>query len=131
MATVVDHGPGVRITGLRETVRDLQRLGVETQDLKDAFRKIGATVARKAETKVTVRTGELRGTIRTGQAKNKAVVRAGYASRGEYAGVENYGWPSRGIRATHFLTDAANENQEQHVDTIEAELARLVRRLNL
>ncbi len=131
MATVVDHGPGVRITGLRETVRKLERLGIETQDLKRAFGRISTTVVTDARRDVPVASGALSASIRPGNTKNKSVVRAGYAARVPYAGVINYGWPARGIRPTHFLTDAANTRQAEHVQTIEAELSRLVRSLDL
>jgi len=131
MATVVDHGPGYRIVGLRETVRKLERLGIETQDLKRAFGKIATTVAGEAERDAPHRTGALANSVRPGTAKNKAIVRAGYASRVPYAGAINYGWPAHGIRPTYFLTDAANRHTREHIAAIEADLSRLIRQLQL
>lgn len=132
MATVATHGTAYKITGLRETVRQLERLGVESQDLKQAFGRVSATVVRKAKAKAPVGpTGRLGASVRPSKSKNKAVVRAGFAARAPHAGPINYGWPSRNIRPTHFLTDAANEDTAQHVATIEAELSRLIRSLDL
>lgn len=128
---MVERGQAYRITGLRETVRRLERLGVEAEDLKRAFGRISTTVVTDARRRVPERSGALSASIRPGNSKNKSVVRAGYAARVPYAGAINYGWPARGIRPTHFLTDAANERQHEHIKTIEAELARLIRSLDL
>lgn len=131
MATVVTHGSGYQITGLREVVRKLERLGIESQDLKRAFGRVSTTVVRRASADVPIRSGDLQRSIRPGNTKNKSVVRAGYGARVRHAGPINYGWAARGIRPTHFLTDAANHHTAEYVAIIEAELLRLIRSLNL
>lgn len=130
MATVVDHGSGYQIVGLRETVRKLERLGIESQDLKRAFGRVSATVVRRAKSDVPIRSGALDNTIRAGNTKNKSIVRAGRAAV-PYAGPINYGWEARGIRPTHFLTDAANQHTAEYIAVIELDLARLIRSLDL
>jgi Bacteriophage protein of unknown function (DUF646). len=122
---------GVHVEGLRETVRRLEALGVDVQDLKDAFGAISRDVVTEAQALVPVDSGALRGAIRPAKTKNKAVVRAGTASRTPYAGVINYGWPSRGIPATGFLTTPANADPDGKVRAIEANLTDLIRRHNL
>lgn len=124
-------GDGVRITGLRETIRDLERLGVSTDDLKDAFGKISTQVAQEASGLVPVATGRLKSSIRPARTKNKAVVRAGTAGRVPYAAPINYGWPSHGIAPTEFLTRPANTDLRQKADAIHAELDALIRKYNL
>lgn len=138
MATASNsRGQGYQVTGVRETVRGLERLGVGTQDLKDAFRKVSGVVVKRAVRNVTARaknpSGEVAGTIRPGNTKNKAVVRAGYARQGAHAGIDNYGGRV-GVRVGKrkaWLNDAANENTEQHVQTVVSELDRLARRVGL
>lgn len=120
----------VRIVGLGETIRRLERLGVEAADLKEAFGEISREVVTEATARVPYVTGRLSGSIRAGNTKNKSVVRAGRASI-PYAGVINYGWPARGIPATEFLTGPANEDPEGKVRRIEQNLNRLVRKYNL
>ena len=68
-------GFGVRIEGLRETVRGLEALGVETADLKDAFQRASIKVRDEARDIAPARTGKLRGRIQASRTKNKAEVR--------------------------------------------------------
>ncbi len=121
---------GVRVEGLRETVRRLERLGVDVGDLKDAFGAISREVVTEATALVPVDSGALKGAIRAARTKNKAVVRAGSA-RVPYAGVINYGWPGRGIAPTSFLTDPANADPEGKVAHLEANLEALIRKHDL
>lgn len=117
--------PAVSIDGLAKVVRELERLGVETDDLRAAFAGIAKDVEGESQRRVRVATGALRGTIRAGtRTKNKAVVRAGTA-RVAYAGVVNYARPG-----DHFLTGPANDDPERHKRRIEAELTALVRKLD-
>lgn len=98
----------VRVSGLTRVTRSLIEMGVEVDDLKDAFASIAKQGAAIAEAHAPVLTGTLRGDIRGNRAKNKAVVSAGRVSV-PYAGPINYGWPSRHIEASGFM---------QSVDTI-------------
>lgn len=114
--------PAIRVEGLRDVLRDLNRLGVATDDLKDAFGQIAGDVAQDAANRVRVDTGAARDTIRPARTKNKAVVRAGTAAV-PYAGVLNYWRPG-----DEFLTGPANEDPEQKVRQIEENLRELIAR---
>jgi phage gpG-like protein len=118
-----------RVEGLRETVRTLQRLGVEDQDLKAGFKKAGNIVVGESKTIVPVLSGKLSNSIKASNTKNKSLVRAGGA-RVPYAGVIHYGG-YHNIEATHYLTQAASNTEGQVVSAIEDELNRLIARLNL
>lgn len=120
---------GTRITGLREAVRDLERLGVEVQDLKDAFGEISEEVAQEAHGLVAIQTGALDQTIRPARTKNKAVVRAGNTGAVPYAPVINYG--RDGLGGSEFLTGPANSNPEAKVRAIEQNLDRLIVKYHL
>mgnify|MGYP001627401251 CR=1 FL=1 len=121
---------GARVVGLRETIRALERYGVESQDLKDVMTAIGSNVAREAHVNVRKKSGALDRTIRPSKTKNKSVVRAGgFGVR--YAGVQNYGWPARGITGDHFLTDAANDQAEESIRLMAEGLQDLARKHNL
>lgn len=99
---------GYTVEGLNKVVRGLVDLGVEVDDLKDAFAEIAAEAAQKASQFAPKKTGALAATIRGNKAKNKAVVTAGRA-KVKYAGAINYGWPKRGIKPSGFMqkTDEA------------------------
>lgn len=113
---------GVRITGLRETIRDLERLGVSVQDLKEAFQGIAQDTVEDARGLVRVESGRLRSSIRPGTAKNKAIVRAGSAAV-PYAARINYARPG-----DLFLNRAADQDLQGKVNAIEANLNRLIAR---
>lgn len=121
---------GVRVEGLNKTIRALQGYGVEIQDLKDVFSDISAEGARLASSFAPKLTGRLSGTVRGNKAKNKAVVIAGRA-RVPYAGVANYGWPKRGIRASLFMQRADKELAPRAVEMLEAGLDRATRKAGL
>lgn len=97
----------VEVDGLREVVRDLERAGVEVEDLKDAHARIATEGADTLQGFTPRRSGKLAGSARGNRAKNKAVINVGGA-RVRYAGPIFYGWPRHGIRAASTIprTDA-------------------------
>jgi hypothetical protein len=122
---------GVKIEGLRETVRNLERLGVAVEDLKEAFSSISREVVAEAAGVVPVLEGALRATIRAANTKNRAVIKAGFARNAPYAGAINYGWPAHHIAYSGFLTDAANRDPIGKARRIDANLHALIRKYQL
>lgn len=120
---------GIQITGLKQTVRSLEKFGVEVSDLKAAFKKVAGAVADDSRGLINNRSGALAGSIRTGNSKNKAIVRAG-SGRVPYAGVINFGG-YHNIEGQHFLERAAQENESQSVRMIEEEIQNLIRSIGL
>jgi hypothetical protein len=124
-------GGGVQVEGLSRKVRDLQRLGLEVDDLKDAFSSIASEGAERVESYTPVgETGNLASTVRGNRAKSKAVVRAGNAAT-PYAGPINYGWPSRGIEAAEYMQKGDQEMQPIAVQRLEQEIEHQIRRRGL
>ena len=120
----------VAIEGLRETTRDLVKLGVEVEDLKDVMASISRTGAEIAARHAPVKTGALRASIRGNRAKGKAVITAGKA-RVPYAGPINYGWPARGITASNFIAKTDAEMDTRAPQMFEDGISDLIERLNL
>lgn len=118
----------LRVSGLRRTVRDLERAGADTQDMRQLIHSVGMVVVRAAS--APVRSGKLDATIRAGRGKTKAVVRAGGA-RAPYAGVIHYGWPARGIQAQPFLLDALQAQRAAVLQTIDQGIEEILRKNNL
>lgn len=114
------------IEGLRETVRNLEKVGVDVQDLKEVFTDIGRMVANDASVLAPRKSGRLAASIRPTKTKNKAAVRAGSA-RVPYAGVQNYGWPKRHIGGKNFLQRAINANESKAVRMMEDGLGRIIK----
>lgn len=127
MATV---SGSIRVTGVRQVVRALEAVGLEVDDLKDAFSTIAAEGARAVQRHTPVKSGRLRGDVRGNRAKSKAVVTAGRASV-PYAGPINYGWPARGIEAAGFMQAGDAEMAPKALDALEAELNRQIKKRGL
>ena len=100
----------VRVIGLDRLVRTLNKAQVDLTDLKDANKRAGEIVADDAIIRVPRRTGRLAGTIRASRQAKRAQVVAGRSSV-PYAAPIHWGWPSRGISAQPFLSDAARSTE--------------------
>ena len=122
---------GISIDGLREFVRDLEKLGVEVNDLKDVFSKISKRAADVMQSKVPVRTGALRAAVRGNRAKNKAVVVAGNNKRVAYAGAINYGHPARNIRPANFIARTDDVMQTEALELLDEGITDLIKRYGL
>ena len=120
---------GVEVKGLRETVRTLERFGVQVADLKAAFKRIGNLVVNEAKILAPHRSGRLEGSIKASNTKNKSVVRAGSA-RVPYAGVIHYGGYNN-IKPQPFLTSALAAKQGEATEALDTELKGLIRGLGL
>lgn len=116
--------------GLSKTVRALQGLGLEVDDLKAAFSTIATEAADAITDKVPRRTGRLAASIRGNKAKSKAVVRAGRAAV-PYAGAINYGWPKRGIAPSLYMQRGEQEYTPKAVNRLEEEIESAIRRKGL
>jgi hypothetical protein len=117
---------GVRVEGLNSLVRDLERLGANVDDLKDAFAAIASEGAEKAAGFAPRRTGRLAESVRGNRAKNRAVITAGKASI-SYAVVVNYGSPKRHIAASQFMQKADQAMRPIALERIEAAISTAIR----
>ena len=120
---------GVAIEGLRQTVRSLERFGVEVSDLKAAFKRIGSLVQRDAQARAPKKSGRLAASIWPSNTKNKSILRAGSA-RVVYAGVQHYGGYNN-IKPHPFLSDAVDANRQKVQEELDKELRSLISKLNL
>lgn len=106
--------PGVRIEGLANLVRTMKRAGLDISELKDAHKHVGDIVAREARARAPRRTGKLASSVKAARQQGRARVTAGSA-RVPYAAPIHWGWPSRGIAARPFVSDAARDTEPQWV----------------
>jgi hypothetical protein len=123
-------GGGVRVTGLREVVRGLEKMGVEVDDLKDGFSSIASEGAQLAAGFIRSLTGRLAGTVRGNRAKARAVITAGRSSV-PWAGPQNYGWARRNIKAQGFMQQADRVMQTRSRVLLEDALTGAIRRSGL
>lgn len=121
---------GFKVQGLTQVVRALQEMGLDVDDLKDAFSKIAADAAQTAASFAPRKSGRLAADIRGNRAKSKAVVTAGRTSV-PYAGPINYGWPKRGIEPAGFMQKADQAMQPRALQTLEDEINQKIRERGL
>lgn len=93
------------VQGLRETLKALEQLGADADDLKDVFGPIGDKAAELIRARAPKKSGRMAKTIKGTRTKNKAAVRAG-GKRVPYLAPLNYGWASRGIQPRRFMQAA-------------------------
>lgn len=122
---------GISVEGLREFVRDLEKLGVELDDLKDIFARISNRATDVMQTKVPVFRGDLRASARGNRAKNKAVVTVGNRRRVAYAGAINYGWRARGIRPANFVAATDAVMKTEALELLDEGITDLIKRYGL
>lgn len=125
----------IKVTGLRELVKNMERAGVEAQDIKEIMFGAGEIVAKRAEQLAPVRTGRLVGNIRVGKAKNKASIKVGSArvpyARFVYFGKYDQAKGGLYAKANPFIFDAVKEKRQQVFDKIEAGIQNLLEKNDL
>ena len=104
---------GIKVKGLRSSLKVLQAIGVDAKDIKSAGNEAGEIVAREARNLAPVRTGSLRSTIRTSKALNKVSVSAGNNGRVPYANPIHWGWFKRNIRPQPFFVKALGITRDE------------------
>lgn len=117
---------GTKVEGLSQVVRALQQMGIEVEDLKDAFAKIADQAAKAAAANAPRLSGRLAADIRGNRAKSKAVVTAGRASV-PYAGPINYGWSARNISPSLFMQRADEQMQPVALQLLEDDINAKIR----
>lgn len=113
--------PLVEIDGARQLRRTLKAAGDDLDDLKQANQQAAEIAAGGARRRAPVLTGALVGDIRASGTKTAGVIRAG-RKRLAYAGPIHWGWPARGITATPYLTEGAQQTESVWVPLYEHEL---------
>jgi hypothetical protein len=124
------RGTAIQIEGLNKVVRDMQRLGVEIDDLKDVFSAIAKEGARLASSFAPKRSGKLAKSVRGNKAKNNAVIIAGKKAV-PYAAPINYGWRKRNIQPSEFMQDASAALKPRAISMLESGLDRAIRKAGL
>lgn len=121
---------GVRVSGLNSVVRSLIAIGIEVDDLKDAFSEIAQLGARLGAHFAPKRSGRLSGDVRGNRARSKAVITAGRVSV-PYAGPINYGWRAHNISPSGFMQRADKMLQPFALRRLEKSINRQIARHGL
>lgn len=117
----------IKVEGLTETLTNLRKLGIATEDLKDLNFNAGVIVAKKVQ--MPVDDGDMLTTLRVQRAVKKAAVVVGRKSRGWYATFLEYG--TKHIEANPFLLRAADSSQTEVYAHYEQGIQQLINKFNL
>lgn len=117
---------GIKVKGLRSSIKALQAIGIDAKDIKSAGNEAGEIVAREARTLAPVRTGALRNTIRTSKALNKVTVSAGNNGRVPYANPIHWGWFKRNIKPQPFFVKALGITRDEVYQNYYRSINRLI-----
>ena len=122
-------GAELRVYGLKETVRKLQKLGADGQDLKAAMHRIGLKAVDRARTYVPIgSTGNLSASLRAGAAKTTVVIRSGGA-KVKYAPFVEFGTAKMAARP--FMRLAAAEIAPEAKAELDKELRTILSKIGL
>lgn len=117
----------IRVDGLAAVVTALLAVGLEVEDLKEAFSRIARFGAAAAARHAPRRTGRLAGDIRGNRARSKAVITAGRVAV-PYAGPINYGWAAHGIEPSGFMQKADRELEPYAVTALVSDINSKIRK---
>ena len=120
----------VYVDGLDELRRELRR--VKDSELDEEMKQIHAELARevqkRAEPRVPVDSGRLKGSLRSTGTVRDAIGRVGKASV-PYAPPIHWGWKARNIEPQRFLTDAAQSLEQGIADRYDRQVAAMLDRV--
>lgn len=118
---------GVQVTGVSAALHDLDLLAEDLEALPEAWREIGEDAAAVTAGLAPHRSGRLAGSVAAIAYRGRAVVTAGSAAV-PYAGVINYGWAARSIRASLFLERGADQTEHKAAEVLETEANKAITR---
>ena len=109
---------GVKVEGAARLRRTLAAAGADMTDLTKLNKAAAGIVAREAKATAPYGPdfgGHIKNTVRGGGGRTAAIVRVG-DKRKPYGPALHWGWPSRGIAAQPWVSEAAQNTEPQWVD---------------
>lgn len=115
----------VSVRGLDRVAHGLRTLAGRLRDLSPAWAFVGAKILRTARPLTPVKSARLVNSIRSRPTREGVTVGTGLV----YAGVQNFGWAARNIRARRFLEGGPAEEvaRREAPRDVEALLTRTAR----
>lgn len=117
---------GIKVKGLRASIKALQEIGVPRDAIKQAGSEAGEIVAAQARTLVPVRSGKLRNSIRVSKALSKVSVSAGNNTKVPYANPIHWGWFKRNIKPQPFFIKSLGITRDEVYRNYYAKLNTLI-----
>jgi hypothetical protein len=119
---------GVQVTGLRKTIRAIEKLGAESEDLKGAFQRIGARALSTVNAGTPVLSGALKASNKQSKRKNSVYLYSG-RKRQYYAVFQEYG--TLYIEPKRYVYRAVEKDGPWAVTQLDREISQIINRLGL
>jgi hypothetical protein len=120
----------IEVQGLTDVKSSLDKIGAGLEDLTDLNKELGSELSKKASVIAPKLTGALSASIGFTATANKAQIYAGNQSV-VYAGVQEYGWPEKNIKAQPYLRPAVYDNLKLIVSKYDEYVKDIVKKYDL
>lgn len=117
----------VELNGVKEVQAALNKIGSSLENLTDLNKDLGSDLSKKASAKAPKLTGALSASIGFTATQDKAQIYAG-SETVVYAGVQEYGWPEKNIKAQPYLRPAVYDNLKLIINKYEEYIANIVKK---
>ena len=117
---------GIKVSGLKASIKALQAIGVPDAEIKAAGTAAGELVANEARSLVPVQSGALRDSIRVSKALTKVSVSAGNSGKIPYANPIHWGWYKRHIKPNPFFVKALGYTRDEVFKNYYAQIQNLI-----
>ena len=117
----------VELNGVKEVQEALDKIGSSLENLTDLNKDLGSDLSKKASAKAPRLTGALSASVGFTATKDKAQIYAG-SETVVYAGVQEYGWPEKNIKAQPYLRPAVYDNLKLITNKYEEYVATIVKK---
>jgi phage gpG-like protein len=120
----------ISISGVKEVIDTLNKLGRDIESNIELNKELSTTLSQKASAMAPVLTGALASSVKGNPSAEKAQILAGSAAV-PYAGVQEYGWPERNIKAQPYLNPAVRDNMGYIIEKYNDSIQSAIKQYNL
>lgn len=121
---------GISIQGIKEVTSTLEKLGKDLESNIELNKELSSTLSQKASAIAPRLTGALASSVKGNPSAEKAQILAGSAAV-PYAGVQEYGWPDKNIKAQPYLKPAVNNNMGWIIEKYNDSISNAIKKYNL
>jgi phage gpG-like protein len=120
----------ITISGVKEVTDTLKKLGRDIESNIELNKELSTTLSQKASAMAPKLTGALASSVVGNPSAEKAQILAGSAAV-PYAGVQEYGWPERNIKAQPYLNPAVRDNMGYIIEKYNDSIQSAIKQYNL
>lgn len=120
----------ISIQGVKEVEDSLKKLGRDLESNIELNKELSTTLSQKASALAPKLTGALASSVVGNPSAEKAQIMAGSAAV-PYAGVQEYGWPQRNIKAQPYLRPAVYNNIGYIIEKYNESIQKAIKQYNL